>query len=295
MSNYTVPSSVLADTGSGGAQPEQRITDILKLMEYAPLGEFATVLDVGIGKGQLTRWLCERGKKVVGTGLEVDSYGIDRAALRAAGVEVMECSVEKMPFPDGSFDAVVMSHILEHCPNVGLALAEVRRVLKTKGWLLLFVPPADDLVNAGHVSVGWNVGQLMYVLLLNGFDLKTGKFVEFGYNIAAFVRRSEDPLPPLRMDRGDISILQSRFPVPIRWRDGSNDGFFGRVSSVNWPDDFFRRHDHGSRKSRAIRAIARNLPLPRKLRLFAAAALVRLGQLMRHDSLRNPPSFGHPY
>jgi SAM-dependent methyltransferase len=92
-----------------------------------------------------------------------------------------------MPFPEKSFDAVVLSHVLEHCADVGRALGHVRRVLKEKGLLLVFVPPVEDIVCAGHVSVGWNVGQLMYVLALNGFDVSRGNFIEYGYNVCGFV------------------------------------------------------------------------------------------------------------
>lgn len=36
-----------------------------------------------------------------------------------------------------------------------------------------------------HISIGWNVGQLMYVLLLNGFDVAAGRFIEHGYNVCS--------------------------------------------------------------------------------------------------------------
>jgi SAM-dependent methyltransferase len=152
------------------------------------------------------------------------------------GIEIVECPVERMPFPDGAFDAVVLSHVLEHCSNVGLALLEVRRVVGDGGWVLVVVPPSHDFVCAGHVSMGWNVGQLIYVLLVNGFDVVSGRFIEHGYNVAGFVRKAWHPLPPLRNDRGDIHILRHHFPLAIRPRGGFSDGFHGKLRAVNWPD-----------------------------------------------------------
>jgi len=47
------------------------------------------------------------------------------------------CSV---PFPDGHFDAVLCSHVLEHVSDDRRAMGEIRRVLKTSGWAVLQVP-----------------------------------------------------------------------------------------------------------------------------------------------------------
>lgn len=57
--------------------------------------------------------------------------------------------VEKMSFPDDSFDAVLCIHVLEHVTHDDLALKEIFRVLKPGGWAVLMVPifenrPATD-------------------------------------------------------------------------------------------------------------------------------------------------------
>jgi SAM-dependent methyltransferase len=48
--------------------------------------------------------------------------------------------VQHLPYPDGSFDAIVCSHVLEHVPDDRAALREIRRVLKRDGWAILMVP-----------------------------------------------------------------------------------------------------------------------------------------------------------
>ena len=45
-----------------------------------------------------------------------------------------------LPFADGSFDAVICIHVLEHIPNDAKALSEMFRVLKPGGWALISVP-----------------------------------------------------------------------------------------------------------------------------------------------------------
>ena len=45
-----------------------------------------------------------------------------------------------LPFPDATFDHVIASEVLEHIPEDGAAIAELRRVLKPSGGLAVTVP-----------------------------------------------------------------------------------------------------------------------------------------------------------
>jgi ubiquinone/menaquinone biosynthesis C-methylase UbiE len=57
-------------------------------------------------------------------------------AKRPAGVEVSPASIEELPFPEKSFDAVVSSLVLCSVPDQAAALAQIRRVLKPGGRLV---------------------------------------------------------------------------------------------------------------------------------------------------------------
>jgi SAM-dependent methyltransferase len=52
--------------------------------------------------------------------------------------------VTSLPFPDGTFDAVVCNHVLEHVPDDRTAMRELRRVLRCGGWGLLLVPDVTE-------------------------------------------------------------------------------------------------------------------------------------------------------
>ena len=236
MNLYKLPENIKSNMGGENGILDGRLTQVFDLLESIDFGSNLTVLDIGMGSGQIAKWFYEKGHSVTGTGLFFDSYNLESELILNKKISTIECSVENMPFNDHSFDVIIMSHVLEHCSNIGVALKEVRRVLSSNGILCIFLPPHDDFVCSGHISMGWNVGQLMYTLLVNGFEVKTGKFVQYGYNVAGVVQKNSLELPALRGDRGDIHILSKEglWPIPVKSKDGLNDNFYGKIRSINW-------------------------------------------------------------
>ena len=288
MSSDLRPEARPVRAGGLDRKPDDRLATVMELLSEMPLEDLHSFLDVGFGEGQLTRWLCERGKSVTATGLELDSYDADIRRLRSEyGVRIEECCAEKMPFSDGCFDAVVMSHVLEHCPNVQMALQEARRVLADHGCLFVFVPPHSDRVAAGHVSTGWNAGQLMYVLMVNGFDVKGGGFLEASHNVAAFVRKNLSPLPPLRGDSGDIAILNRHnlFPFSIETADGLNDGFCGAIESINWGRRGIPGATRGGRKVIKKLLISSASLIPKRMRVSLSETLESLVRILKYEAV----------
>ncbi len=105
------------------------------------------VLDVGCGKGHVVKALSELG---------VDSVGIDlnpNAADVAVIPRVQTMSATHLEFDDGSFDAVVSFHAIEHIPPVEDVLAEMARVVKPAGKVLLVYPaePIRGSVRHSHL------------------------------------------------------------------------------------------------------------------------------------------------
>ena len=56
----------------------------------------------------------------------------------------LRLDVTALDLPDGAFDAVICSHVLEHVPDDGAAMRELRRVTARGGWCLVMVPLALD-------------------------------------------------------------------------------------------------------------------------------------------------------
>jgi SAM-dependent methyltransferase len=65
------------------------------------------------------------------------------ADLDPTGVD-LRLDVTALELPDGAFDAVLCSHVLEHVPDDRAAMRELRRVTAPGGWCLVMVPLSLD-------------------------------------------------------------------------------------------------------------------------------------------------------
>jgi 2-polyprenyl-6-hydroxyphenyl methylase/3-demethylubiquinone-9 3-methyltransferase len=93
------------------------------------------VLDAGCGGGLVARELATAGANVVGIDRSLGSLGVAR---RAAGGSFRPAQgrLERLPFADASFDAVVAADVLEHLPDLPAAVTELARVLAPGGSFL---------------------------------------------------------------------------------------------------------------------------------------------------------------
>lgn len=101
-----------------------------------------SILDAGCGDGIN---LVGLSAIVARRGWTTALHGTDRNALRLAraatsGASLTRASLLALPYPDAAFDVVLCNHVLEHIPASGSALAELRRVLRLGGLLIVGVP-----------------------------------------------------------------------------------------------------------------------------------------------------------
>lgn len=93
-------------------------------------------LDLGCGDGDFLASLARRGWEVYGTEFSTAAS----ALAQAKGVTTHQGDLASAAFPDGFFDVVTLWHVLEHLPDPVAELAEVRRVLRDDGLLVIEVP-----------------------------------------------------------------------------------------------------------------------------------------------------------
>jgi SAM-dependent methyltransferase len=110
--------------------------------------ESPTALEIGCGDGFFSSELATRGCRV--TGLDFSSAAVEQARRRVPRAEFMVHDLSNpLPFPDGSFDVVWCSEVLEHLFAPLAVLQEVSRVLRPGGILLVTVPYHGLLKNLG--------------------------------------------------------------------------------------------------------------------------------------------------
>jgi predicted SAM-dependent methyltransferase len=66
----------------------------------------------------------------------IDYLSADLYMARA----MVKMDITAMTWADNSFDVIICNHVLEHIPDDRLAMSELYRVLKPKGWAILQVP-----------------------------------------------------------------------------------------------------------------------------------------------------------
>jgi SAM-dependent methyltransferase len=105
----------------------------------------AAILELGAVPLILTLSLSELGFDVAGVDLDPSRFS-DAIAQHELRVEACNIESEALPFPDASFDALILNEVLEHLRiNPVHALREARRVLRPGGTLLLSTPNLRSL------------------------------------------------------------------------------------------------------------------------------------------------------
>ncbi|HUI49018.1 MAG TPA: class I SAM-dependent methyltransferase [Acidimicrobiia bacterium] len=153
-----------------------------------------TILDVATGTAGVALELVHRTRAGV-TGIDLThamlERGRDRVARNGAAdrVRLVQGEAERLPFPDGTFDALTFTYLLRYVSDPAATLRELVRVLKPGGTIasLEFAVPQNRFWRA------WWWGYTRLVLPVGGYLLGgrawfgVGRFL--GPNISAHYRR----------------------------------------------------------------------------------------------------------
>ncbi len=141
--------------------------DFLELMARRwELSRVKSVLDVGCGVGHWGRCLASLlPSECALTGIDREPQWVEEAAKRSAvlgnrPVSFVQGDVERLPFADESFDMATCQTVLIHLKDPRVALAEMIRVLRPGG-LLVLAEPNNTLVNFSNVTVKKPVREML--------------------------------------------------------------------------------------------------------------------------------------
>jgi len=121
--SYDEPGNALIDM----EQPVVR-----EILDGLPRG---VALDAACGTGRHSEYLASLGHEVMGVDESPEMLAVARN--KVPGAEFHEANLRELPLPDDSVDLVVCALALMHVPDLARALAELVRVLRPNGHLVL--------------------------------------------------------------------------------------------------------------------------------------------------------------
>ena len=135
---------LLAEYGCDAARYDTRWADYLERTTRAVLDRLDAqpgerVLDVGCGTGLLLERLQSAvpGARLVGVDPVPEMLTIAHRRLPMLGTNLRQAAAERLPFADGSFDAVVSASVFHYVRQPNVAMRETWRVLRPGGRLVL--------------------------------------------------------------------------------------------------------------------------------------------------------------
>jgi SAM-dependent methyltransferase len=179
---------------------------VREILDSLPRG---VALDAACGTGRHTAYLSSLGHKVIG----VDSSPemLARAREKMPEGEFYEADLHDMPLADDSVDLVVCALSLVHVPDLAQGLAELARVLRPSGHLVISDPRGligDLRMPQAKIGPDGTAGYMPSYLRL------TSDYLAAALPLGLQVRRCEEPRRPGPLYDDDGTDLYDAAPPP---------------------------------------------------------------------------------
>ena len=119
-----------------------------------------SILEIGFGSGLTFLNLAESYGKIFGLDLTCDTEAVSGVfAKRGIHPELKNGNVTEMPYPDNTFDTVLLISILEHLKpdELDSAFGEIKRVLKPGGQVVYGVPVERPFMVFMFMLLGYDI------------------------------------------------------------------------------------------------------------------------------------------
>lgn len=137
-SNYRSPLQAMA----------MRASHRLAERAFGPGASFGQVLEIGAGTGEHFAYVRHAFSRYLLTDRDAATIEVAKrklACLDDARLEFAVQAAERLDYPDGAFDRVIATHVLEHVPEPHRVLKEWARVVKPGGVLSVLIPTDPGL------------------------------------------------------------------------------------------------------------------------------------------------------
>jgi ubiquinone/menaquinone biosynthesis C-methylase UbiE len=213
---------------------------VREILDGLPLG---VALDAACGTGRHTAYLASLGHEVIG--VDTSPEMLARARAKVPDGAFHEGDLHRLPLDDDSVDVVVCAVALAHAPHLAAALAELVRVLRPNGHLVISDSrgPLED-VGLPLVKVGLD-GTFGYMPV---WARRTSDYLAAALPLGLQVRRCEEPRRPDPLVATDGIPLNDDEPPPDhvpgqppniwslhRWcTDAVNAAYRGKPAAIIW-------------------------------------------------------------
>lgn len=177
--NRLAPRAATAYQGQGpGIGAEDDTLDWLEENTDYRITREHCVLDVGFGKGKLLKRLAEERSCSFVAGVDIAEASLEESSEWKSGTSMLDTTIDLrkldvshdlLPFRNDAFDFAICTETIEHVANPHHMVAEIKRVLKNHGILVMAFPMPED-------NLGYGCGQ--HAHMYPGF-LTRGSFEMF--------------------------------------------------------------------------------------------------------------------
>lgn len=164
----------------------RRIKCTIELVNQAveKLNNAAKVLDIACGQGFITSEISAAFPPLEVSGIDYSISAIEYAVDHFSGIDFAVGNAMECPYLEEYFDIVVCNNFWEHVPDPLRLLAEIKRVLRKDGFLIISTPSRYHMTNLVRVLLGkpvvlmskhhvteYTVGQVLEQLSFGGFKI----------------------------------------------------------------------------------------------------------------------------
>ena len=120
---------------------------------------FGDILEAGVGQGVVLKNIQKRGGGQIKslTGIDLSERLIAMAKILVPEAKISKADIEQMPFPDNSFDFVVMVDVFPYLLDFDKALEEVGRGLRPSGKFIVTVPNKNWILFNRYIKARKNI------------------------------------------------------------------------------------------------------------------------------------------
>jgi SAM-dependent methyltransferase len=180
-----------------------------------PVSSPPRILDIGCGRGNLLKILKQMG---------CDCYGTERTEFpmdnHSQDIHIYREKLEDIAFREGSFDVVIIWHVLEHVDNPIQIIQEAAQILQPGGMLVVAVPNFGSF-QAGIFQESWfhldlprhrfhfTPDTLLQCLNKNGFGIDRRHTFSMEQNPFGFVQSFFNKIMPFKELNHFYSLLKN--------------------------------------------------------------------------------------